>query len=405
MKNVKTLIIFLLFPIVSVACRTGINASTIEPSPPVSPTLAVTTTKLFEPTQQADSTFEPTFTSTAEILPTDHELLIPTLIPPVEPTQISSSSRQIAFVSEIALNAYQIHIMSVDDRNVDLLTHGNLNFSAPSWSPNGQKILFQSSRQGSPLGEDIWIMNTDSTEQLNLTNDFAYNSSPDWSPDSQRIVFSSERDGNAEIYVINADGSGRIRLTNNSASDSNPVWSPDNKTVAFVSDHSGKREIYTMQADGSNVVQLTQSIEGAYSPQWSSSGKQIVFIMDNAIWIMQSDGTTQHRISANVNVTLPTLEWSPNDQQVIFTGTGSKDIYSNVYLIDVEDDNLFRLTDDSQPYTSGSFSPDGTLVAISGGEYLAVYDLYIINLETLETTRLTDNSVLDCCPVWRPANP
>ena len=38
---------------------------------------------------------------------------------------------------------------------------------------------------------------------------------PSWSPDGNKIAFYSTKDGNGEIYVMNADGSGRERLTNN----------------------------------------------------------------------------------------------------------------------------------------------------------------------------------------------
>ncbi len=41
-----------------------------------------------------------------------------------------------------------------------------------------------------------------------------------------RIAFISGRDGNAEIYVMNSDGSQQTRLTNNPASDGSPTWQP-----------------------------------------------------------------------------------------------------------------------------------------------------------------------------------
>jgi TolB protein len=50
--------------------------------------------------------------------------------------------------------------------------------------------------------------------------------SPSWSPDGERIVFQSYRDGNPEIYRINIDGSDLTRLTNDPAKDFHPAWSP-----------------------------------------------------------------------------------------------------------------------------------------------------------------------------------
>ena len=66
----------------------------------------------------------------------------------------------------------------------------------------------------------------------------------------QRLLFSSNRDGNWEIYMMNADGSNQINLTHHPADDRGPVWSPDGKRVAFFSNRDGNEEIYVMYSDG-----------------------------------------------------------------------------------------------------------------------------------------------------------
>jgi TolB protein len=44
------------------------------------------------------------------------------------------------------------------------------------------------------------------------------------SPDGQSIVFESSRDGNREIYRMNADGSQQMNLTNHPGDDHGPEW-------------------------------------------------------------------------------------------------------------------------------------------------------------------------------------
>jgi len=60
-----------------------------------------------------------------------------------------------------------------------------------------------------------------------------------------------------EIYVMNSDGSNIIQLTENPATDSNPHWSSDGKWIFFQSDRDGNQEIYRMDINGANVLRLT----------------------------------------------------------------------------------------------------------------------------------------------------
>ena len=69
-------------------------------------------------------------------------------------------------------------------------------------------------------------MNADGSGVARLTNNSADDYLASWSPDGRRIAFISTRDGNFEIYAMNADGSGVARLTNNSADDRAPSWGP-----------------------------------------------------------------------------------------------------------------------------------------------------------------------------------
>jgi len=90
-----------------------------------------------------------------------------------------------------------------------------------------------------------------------LTDNVSSDGSPSWSPDGTKIAFCSTKDGNAEIYVMNADGTGAIRLTNNPAWEDSPSWSPDGTRIAFDSSRDGNTEIYVMNADGTGQTRLT----------------------------------------------------------------------------------------------------------------------------------------------------
>jgi hypothetical protein len=85
------------------------------------------------------------------------------------------------------------------------------------------KIAFESYRDGN---YEIYVMESDGTNQKNLTRNQARDDSPAWSPDGKKIAFGSTRDGNYEIYVMEADGTNQTRLTRNQVYDGLPTWNP-----------------------------------------------------------------------------------------------------------------------------------------------------------------------------------
>ena len=98
---------------------------------------------------------------------------------------------------------------------------------------------------------DVYIVDVESAQVKRLTSSPGEDRDPSWSPDGTRLAFSSTRDGNSEIYVMRADGSDVRRLTNNSAFDASPTWSPDWSAIAFVSDRDGTRDLRDLVCNAS----------------------------------------------------------------------------------------------------------------------------------------------------------
>ena len=98
-------------------------------------------------------------------------------------------------------------------------------------------------------------------------------------PTTPKILFTSARDGNREIYMMNPDGSEQVNLTQHPASDISAVWSPTGDQILFVSDRGGKRDLYLMNPDGTNVRRVFKSKTETRreAPTWAPDGKQIAY--------------------------------------------------------------------------------------------------------------------------------
>ena len=232
----------------------------------------------------------------------------------------SPDGKQITFVSYRDLEQVpkgeihrgEIYLMNADGSNpINLTQSPERADGLSSWAPDGQQIAFTSAElfnENILANSDIFVMDADGANPINLTNHDALNQTPDWSPDGNRIAFSSNRDGNWEIHVMNADGANPINLTQHPARDGRSDWSPDGQQIVFTSDRDGNLEIYVMNADGTNPINLTNHPAEDNHASWSPDGARIAFDSDRdrdrdrnwEIYVMNADGTnpiniTQHR--------------------------------------------------------------------------------------------------------------
>lgn len=132
----------------------------------------------------------------------------------------------------------------------------------------------------------------------------------------QKIVWMSENSGNQDIWIMNPDGTDKVQLTSGPYNDIAPAISPDGKTIAFTSNRSGSTQIWTMDVFGNNLHQVTDgSIVGRY-PVWSPDASKIYFwdYASNSIASIRPDGSGQQLIlSGSTNMSI-----SPDGNKMVY---------------------------------------------------------------------------------------
>ena len=269
-----------------------------------------------------------------------------------------------------------------DGSGVVQLTDNSSVDSSPSWSPNGHRVTFHSSRDGD---YEIYVMNSDGSGVVQLTDNSANDSSPSWSPNGRRVTFRSNRDGDYEIYVMNSDGSGVVQLTDNSADDSSPSWAPNGRRVTFHSNRDGDHDIYVMNSDGSGVVQLTDEVVDWRSrldtdPSWSPDGRRIAFqsglsyLGGGDIYVMNSDGSGVTQLTDNGE----DPSWSPDGRRIAFHSDRDGD--SDIYVMNADGTGVVQLTDNSAGDWYPSWSPDGRRIAFVSARD-GDYEIYVMAVD------------------------
>jgi TolB protein len=237
-------------------------------------------------TQSASTTIEPFFpTSTL----TDESIgdNIVTLPDPeifAFPNQFGTLILSIQEGAEAHLFAYQPFLEDWSGNGfsglpLTRLTSGPYQDIEPDISQDGKRIAFSSNRNG-PW--DIFILDLETGDMQQFTDSAAYDGNPSWSPDGQWLVFESYQIDNLEILIQDVNQTtGPIPLTRNPAADFSPDWSPEGRRISFLSDRSGQIEVWYADLDLPQEDKAVKIINlpgnSIQHPAWSGDSRYLTW--------------------------------------------------------------------------------------------------------------------------------
>ena len=248
---------------------------------------------------------------------------------------------------------------------------------------------------GPPHGEDVYVIDADGTDLVQVTSDPAADFDPTWSPDGTRIAFRHQPgdDLTTDIHVIAVDGSGERDLTpGDGVPDWGPTWSPDGSRILWNSDHGSAHAFrgYLMNPDGSGVSPLGADVWVEY-PAWSPDGTKVAFMSQTPegtenyeIFAANADGTGLRRLTRSPGPD-GWPSWSPDGKRLLFSSVRDDCLYSRtpdckstgdigpfqtLYVMNADGSGERRLNEAFAQIAD--WSPDGRFVVFEGQSGLAV---------------------------------
>ena len=152
----------------------------------------------------------------------------------------------------------EIFKLNADGTGKVNITNNPASDAWPRWSADGTRIFFHSNRAGN---FDIWSMDPFGGNLVNLTAGSALSDNTvEVSPDGQKLAFTRQFPaGNSEIFTMNVDGTNQVNISNFPTYDSIVTWSPDGTTLIWTSARTGDFEVWSAPATGGPATRLTNA--------------------------------------------------------------------------------------------------------------------------------------------------
>jgi Tol biopolymer transport system component len=231
-------------------------------------------------------------------------------------------------------------------------------------------------------------------------------------PHRGRIAFVANPGGNWELYVMNGDGTELVQLTESSLDERSPAISPDGEQIAY-STSDGALWVMNIRTKSATPVPLPANRYGY--PTWLGDGSGIIYTLykftpgnEDADFFVYSfkDQKEQPFLAQTGPQDYPAFSAEANalayisSAATVLAGVGSR-ITQQLWVVSLKDSKPVQLTVGSESETRPAWSPDGEWIVFSSNRS-GNPDLWAINSEGQELTQLTSTPSAETSPAWSP---
>ena len=274
-------------------------------------------------------------------------------------------------------------------------------------APTSPKILFTSARDGN---RDVYIMNPDGSEQVNLTQHPADDQQAVWAPTGEQILFASNRGhkvwGTWDLYLMDPDGKNVRRVFKKETFRKDATWSPDGKQIAYnnINWDAGESHIYIATLGEQEEERI---VEG-FDPAWSPNGSELAYVtyISNARRVTLIDIRTRKQellLPRKATAWQNNPSWSAAGDKLAFSWNTHKvppveagrpvwdawQTTETIYIVNRDGTSLKQLVKEEGPYAQyPALSPNGEEVLYTQ-EINGYFQVFKVNVNSGIVTQLT----------------
>lgn len=354
-----------------------------------------------------------------------------------------------------------IWVMDPRDGQADALTANSEYSRHPAFSPDGQWIAYESVQTGF---HQIMLIDAQGGTPVQATHGDYHHLSPQWSPGGATLVFASDRAGNFDVWQLDLETSNLRQLTFDRHDDRQPIWNADGTLLAFVRDRGSESSLMALRPGEKPTLLVTENAP-MYGPAWRPGDDRVLTYVrqhdgisqlrmlllsrpaitkpithgetvhpypvrwiDRQFFLYAADGRLKRRqfgvpsaedvpFTARVEIERDTFAIRKRDFDDISnrpvtgitgmspTGDGRLIVSAlgDIWELSAAGTLLRQLTNDAFVDSHPAVSPDGSQLAYISDKS-GNLQIWLMDIETRRTRRLTSESGAVLYPAWNPAS-